>query len=302
MNEDDLFSIIFDAIEDVDNETALKYLLSEPNALHMDTLFGSWLHVAASAGNLFLVKQLIDNGINIDIKGGVYDSTALTEAAAEGHDQIVKYLLEEGSVLDLETSITNPLISAIIGNHIEVVKLLVAHGIDFNKEYDTQSKKNKTALMFAQERKLTEIENLLSSNKHQNKIKEDCLSRIDAKAILQAADHAKKLLGIIDLKPDQETPQKIQLFLENEKELQENDFIALGALWAQVVIKEKNWEWVNIKTDNWSSIGIVDKCRKYLILPLSFIKQSNSDTLLLYNSIIDENLPPSNEKNYLILS
>lgn len=49
--------------------------------LNTKTSFGTWLHIAAKKGNLDIVKFLVQEGIDIDVRGGTFDSSALNMAA-----------------------------------------------------------------------------------------------------------------------------------------------------------------------------------------------------------------------------
>ena len=304
MNEQELNRSILNSIKSEDNEQALKLLLSCNETLHKETMFGSWLHVAAGAGNLFIVKSLIENGISIDIVGGMYESTPLTEAAAEGHIEIVKLLLQNGATPDLRTSVTNPLISAVTGNHLAIVKLLIEYGVDKSIAYDTQATKGKTALMYAQERGFKEIESFLSGRDVDavKKITEDKLSFEDLKAIDQAIKHAESLIKCNLNEPSQIIQEKLQSFIESYKNLNENDYISLGALWGYTITKETDWEWSKLNFDDESSLCIVDQDRKFLIFPLSFIKENKIEPLTLYNCITGNNLPNSDKNSFLLIS
>ena len=52
---------------------------------------------AARYGNIEAVKQHVVAGTDINAHGGKYDGTALHEAAAQGHKEIVELLIEEGA-------------------------------------------------------------------------------------------------------------------------------------------------------------------------------------------------------------
>jgi len=46
------------------------------------TVFGTWLHVAASHGKLEIVKYLIEMGADVNRPGGVFGGTAINDAAS----------------------------------------------------------------------------------------------------------------------------------------------------------------------------------------------------------------------------
>lgn len=95
--------------------------------------------------NIEIVEYLIDEGIDIDARGGTFDASALNSAAGAGHLEIVKYLIKEGAELDLSLAKGNLLFGAIYGGHIEVVKFLVEKGIDISIRYTGDSIKEMDA-------------------------------------------------------------------------------------------------------------------------------------------------------------
>jgi ankyrin repeat protein len=132
----------------------------------MDTPFGPWLHVAASFGNLEVVKRLIAAGVEVNRRGGTFEGNALNHAASGGHTEVVRYLLDCGSELDVSEPERNPLFSAIYGGHMEVVKLLLDRGLDPHVTYHSPRRGgNMDALSFARERGRTPIANFLAQLK-----------------------------------------------------------------------------------------------------------------------------------------
>ena len=68
-------------------------------------------------GNLDIVKFLVKEGIDIDARGGTFDSSALNLAAGADYLDIVKYLVRAGAELDVSLAKRNPLFGAIYGGH-----------------------------------------------------------------------------------------------------------------------------------------------------------------------------------------
>lgn len=152
------------AIKQDDVERVVKLIGSDPELLHLVMEpFGTWLHVAATYGKLEIVKKLIDLGIDINRCGGVYGGGALNEAASEGHPDVVNYLLSCGAEMDISNPVKNPLFGAIQGGHVDVVKILIANGIDIRVKYSGESMKNMDSVAFAHEQGQKEIANLLDS-------------------------------------------------------------------------------------------------------------------------------------------
>ena len=87
-----------------------------------DSHYGELLFQAARAGDESLVKYALDNKFSEDING------ALKIAANGGHLDVVKYLVERGANIHLQSEF--PLTLALINGHAEVVKYLVSKGAD----------------------------------------------------------------------------------------------------------------------------------------------------------------------------
>lgn len=86
---------------------------------------------AAESGNLELVKYLLEvHHVDIESQGpsSGKPSTALSKAAAKGHESIVEYLILKGANLNPEVSYSNLLEQAINSKKISVVKLVVEAG------------------------------------------------------------------------------------------------------------------------------------------------------------------------------
>ncbi len=95
------------------------------------------------------VKKCIDNGVDINLLDYEYGQTALMISSRAGNLDIVKYLVEQGADLNILAESEwgwTALIEASFGGHIEVVKILVESGADINiQDVDSAS----TALMIA---------------------------------------------------------------------------------------------------------------------------------------------------------
>ncbi|OHX30768.1 hypothetical protein BWGOE5_32460 [Bacillus mycoides] len=145
------------AIKSGNLEKVVELIGSNIEVLHMITPFGTWLHVAASRGELNIVKKLIELGLNVNALGGVYGGGALNVAASKGHISVVKYLLACGAELDISDPIKNPLFGAISNGYPDIAKLLIESGIDVDVKYSGESIKGMDALAFAREQGQVEI-------------------------------------------------------------------------------------------------------------------------------------------------
>lgn len=93
------------------------------------------LEVAASAGHLDAVKQLLAAGADPNTPAHEMGISALEAAAAQGQLIIVKKLLETGAHPDHrgERSGTTPLIAAARGGHMEICEALLQSGADVSR-------------------------------------------------------------------------------------------------------------------------------------------------------------------------
>jgi len=80
---------------------------------------------AAAAGDTMKVKEFLEAGANVNIRG-VGGSTPLIEAAYGGHTEIVRLLLNAGARVGLKKNDGESALSfAQSGNHTEIVRLLM---------------------------------------------------------------------------------------------------------------------------------------------------------------------------------
>ncbi len=148
---------IRNAIKNFENNKVKLLIGQDKEVLNTMTTFGTWLHVAAKHGNLEICKYIIEEGININTKGGTFDASALNLAAGAGHLEIVKHMIDSGAELDESLAKRNPLFGAIYGGHIDIVGHLVESGIDISKRYTEESLKNMNAYEYAREFGETDI-------------------------------------------------------------------------------------------------------------------------------------------------
>jgi uncharacterized protein len=151
------------AIKAGDADKVLHLVTSDNDLLTIMTPFGTWLHVAAAKGQLQIVKLLVERGLPVNCKGGVYGGGALNEAASSGHLDIVQYLVQQGAELDVSTPEANPLFGAISNGHQDIADYLVKCGIDTSVSYNGKSMKDMNALKFAMEQGEKEIAILLGA-------------------------------------------------------------------------------------------------------------------------------------------
>ena len=118
------------------------------------------LWAAAAAGHLDVVKLLIERNADVDGRT-LTNSTPLRAAAYDGWLDIVSCLVENGADVNARTQTeSTPLIVACHNGHMNVVKYLIEHGASINQ----QDNEGYTALHVAMERGHLEIGNTLLAN------------------------------------------------------------------------------------------------------------------------------------------
>jgi ankyrin repeat protein len=155
---------IRDAIKAADDAAAEALIAADPGQLAATTVFGTWLHVAASHGRLRVVQFLARAGADINARGGILGGTPLNEAASAGHLPVVQFLLSAGAVMETREPEVNPLFSAIYGGHPDVVRLLLASGIDARLRYTGPRMRDMDAVAFARERGQFALADLVASH------------------------------------------------------------------------------------------------------------------------------------------
>ena len=107
-------------------------VLDLPENEEINDLGNAALHRATSAGNLEIVKYLLEIGVDINVIGN-HSVTAAELAAIRGRLNVLEYLAEKGASLEPHVSDDgsekNSLFYAIQHKHLEVVQFLVEHGV-----------------------------------------------------------------------------------------------------------------------------------------------------------------------------
>lgn len=85
---------------------------------------------AVKDGNLPVVQELLDNGVDIHTK----EDQGLIYAAAEGHLSIIRELLNRGA--DIHAQSDWPLIVAVANGRLNVVRYLLDNGADVHAQDD----------------------------------------------------------------------------------------------------------------------------------------------------------------------
>src|SRR2546426_4760712 len=89
---------------------------------------------AAGTGNVAAIKALLAHGAGVNARESSKGQTALMWAAAEGHAAAVQLLIESGADVDARSKGKfTPLLFAVRRGAIEVVRILLAAGVDANE-------------------------------------------------------------------------------------------------------------------------------------------------------------------------
>ncbi|GAB1290579.1 Ankyrin repeat, SAM and basic leucine zipper domain-containing protein 1 [Apodemus speciosus] len=100
---------------------------------------------ALTTGDISLVKELLDSGINVD-SSFRYGWTPLMYAASVANVELVRFLLDRGANASFDKErLMTPIMYAARDGHTQVVALLVAHGAEVN----AQDENGYTALTWA---------------------------------------------------------------------------------------------------------------------------------------------------------
>ena len=135
-NEQSKFvKIMRNAIKNGNLDVVKELLGNNDGLLETNTVFGSWLHIAASYGRIDIASYLIDCGIDVNRNGDISGGNPIRSAAENGQIEMVELLYNHGTIFDVSEAAKNPLFGAIYGGHYNVVQFLVEHGIDIAAYY-----------------------------------------------------------------------------------------------------------------------------------------------------------------------
>jgi len=131
LNTRDGTPLLVDALKDNNVEVAEALIRGKGLDFERTNAAGeNALMMAAYQGLLPLVKLMVET---YDVEVNKTGWTALHYAATNGHDDVVKYLLDHAAYIDAESpNATTPLMMAAMSGHITTVKLLLDEGADMN--------------------------------------------------------------------------------------------------------------------------------------------------------------------------
>ena len=115
----------------------VRWLLTEDGSSKINEVggrFGSATQAAAAGGHLEVVKMLLESGADVNLQGGSY-GTPLQAAAAGGQVSVVQLLLQVGADVNIQGGLYgNPLQAAAVIGQDHVVQLLLEHGAVVNSQ------------------------------------------------------------------------------------------------------------------------------------------------------------------------
>ena len=149
------------AIKNGNLDLVKELLKNNRGLLEINTVFGSWLHIAASYGKIDIARYLIDRGMDVNRNGDISGGNPIRSAAENGQIEMVEFLYNHGTVFDVSEATKNPLFGAIYIGHVNIVRFLVEHGIDIAAYYAIGELDKVDACEYAKQIGQTEIERYL---------------------------------------------------------------------------------------------------------------------------------------------
>ncbi|QEI75737.1 ankyrin repeat domain-containing protein [Acinetobacter baumannii] len=142
---------IHSAIRDGNNELAIKLLKNYRHLgiLNFKTPFGTWLHDAALHNRKDIIVYLVSAGVDINEQGGPFRGNALSQAVNKENIEIIEYFLNLNMEITTSDSIKNPLFTAIYRGNLDIVKILIEHGVNYTVAYTGEYAENLDVETFA---------------------------------------------------------------------------------------------------------------------------------------------------------
>jgi len=154
IDETALFTVCNDTAIKAEESVSQRQRKSGPGKETADPHLNGKLVRACWGGNKKEVEWLLAHGANPNAAGGLFGASALMNACATGHTEIVKLLLWwQADPNATDTRGMTALMKAASKGRTEIVRLLLAHGADPNM----QTKQNETALGFAANVEIREL-------------------------------------------------------------------------------------------------------------------------------------------------
>ncbi len=129
---------ISNALSNRDLAEVRRLLTKHPEYLRLADGSDFWLRNTVVDGDLEMIKLFVELGLDVDESSTTDPNcprTALMTAVAEGHFEIVRWLVERGATINhYSNGHADGIVfrGAVIGGHLEIVKYLVEHGADIH--------------------------------------------------------------------------------------------------------------------------------------------------------------------------
>ena len=130
MLDKEKIKVVRNAIKQNDLNLVKSLVMEDKELMNADTVFGSWLHVAAAHGKVEIAEFLIECGLDVNRNGAMFDVSEPTK---------------------------NPLFGAICNGHYEVAKYLIDNKIDITVKYPIGKLDNVDAYEYARQFGQTKI-------------------------------------------------------------------------------------------------------------------------------------------------
>lgn len=198
------------------------------------------LLMAVEKGDAQIVKELIENQANIEVKN-LNGDTALMLAVKAGNNQIIKMLIEAGANIQTENNdnLTLLMIAAISGN-LSLVNDLISLGIDLNKNSG-----GKTALMYAAFYGHSDVVEVLVN------------ANVDESRKVSVDDCDEKGMTALMWAIDKGNTKCAKILIENKTDLEKKDnkFHFSALFWA---ISKRNHEIVRMLIKAGAKVNVLD--------------------------------------------
>ena len=156
-----------------ENDSVIR-LLEEGAEITSKKKYGDMgIHLSAYGGHNPVIKTFLDKGIDVDIKGGRFQWTALINAANYGHLTSLKLLLDAGADPDLIAQDGYTALSrASINNYPEIVSELLRRGADETIE----DKTGRSAKQWAEKRDHQDVVKIFEIFSNKENINDEMLA------------------------------------------------------------------------------------------------------------------------------
>ena len=198
------------------------------------------LHVAAGAGNIALVRLLLEFGADVNGEAAMDYTGPLFGAVSNGHTEIVRLLVAKGANVNAKSADGGwtPLMIAVKNGHTDIARILVETGADVNAK---ESYEGRTPLSMARESAKEELIQLLEAPPSKE---------------TSAASGAGQYADLVFPEPawcyDVRVEEDVWRFRVNTVKSHQPDQAKWKAGWHDFVYSPSANSWSTIKRDTWN--------------------------------------------------